>query len=582
MAKLSRVVGIVVGCFSLWGQSPSDSVVPIWTQRNDNARTGVNATEVLLTPATVKLNRFGKLFAYVMDDQTYSQPLYMPGLTMASDGKKHNVVFMTTVNNSVYAFDADTNQANGGLPLWKRSLTPPGARPPNAADMSRLGACHRQYHDFAGNMGIVGTPVIDIASNTIYLVARTIEGKRWVQRLHALDLSTGSNKLGAPVVIAAAYQGASFDPVLNNQRPALALVNGVVYIGWSSHCDFGAYHGWIIGYSASDLSKVAVWSPTAFAGGTLGGIWQSGQGVAADSSGNLYLSMGNGDWDGQNNFGMSTVKLAPGVNKNKNLLVKDFFTPSNYLENLNHDIDFGSAGPVLIPGTKLLIGADKQGKVFVMSQEHLGGMTEDGPDNILQEFQAIPIPPSGTQGPTNHNHGAPVYVDTGAHRYLYIWGENDFLRAFEFYGEGQRPIFSTTAVAASAVRSPQFFTGMPGGFLSASSNKNEDGIVWALTPYGCNANQAVEPGILYAFDASQFQGSGATRDLVELWDSRQNQSRDDVGYFAKFTNPTIANGKVYVASWGDVPVDNNKCSGPTAPSNRGQLAVYGILSPTLR
>jgi len=560
--------------FALWGQSSSDIAVAVWTQHNDNARTGNYSSETTLTPSTVSQARFGKLFTYVLDDQTYSQPLYVPALKIAADGKMHNVVFMTTVNNTVYAFDADSNKSNGGFPLWKRSLTPSGARAPTAADLSGLGACNRQYHDFAGNMGIVGTPVIDTLSNTLYVVARTVETKRWVQRLYALDLSSGTDR-HEPVAIAAVYHGASFDPVLNNQRPALALVNGIVYIGWSSHCDFGPYHGWIIAYKASDLSQVAAWSTTAFAGGSQGGIWQSGQAAAADPSGNIYLSTGNGTWDGRRDFGMSSVKLSLGANKEMN--VKDFFTPSNYLELTSIDFDFGSAGILLIPGTKLLVGGDKQGKLFVMSSEHMGGMNEDGPDDIVQEFQIRPAVPPAPPGATKHNHGAPVYFDDGSHKYIYVWGENDFLRAFEFYGEGQKPPFNTTTAAASTVRSPQFYLGMPGGFLSISSNQHADGIVWAMTPYACNANQIVEPGILYAFDASRFEGPNPTKNMVELWDSRQKQDRDDVGYFAKFTSPTIANGRVYVASWGDVPANGGKCSDSSVPGNKGQLVVYGIL-----
>ncbi len=224
-----------------------------------------------------------------------------------------------------------------------------------------------------------------------------------------------------------------------------------------------------------------------------------------------------------------------------------------------------------------MIGADKQGKVFVMNQNRLGGMTESGPDDIVQEFAVMPdVPPPPTNS-TKHNHGAPIYVDAGTHRYLYVWEENDFLRAFEFYGEKQKPPFAATALATSSVRSPQFFLGMPGGFLSVSSNKTENVIVWALTPYGCNANQSVEPGILYAFDASTFEGTGPTKTIINLWNSRQNQSRDDVGYFAKFVSPTIADAKVYVISWGDVPTDGNKCSGNSVPSNIGELVVYGLL-----
>ena len=572
--------------------------VAVLTQHNDNARTGANTHEAALAPYNVNLGQFGKLFTYTLDDQTYSQPLYVPHLTMSVDGQMHNVVLVTTVSNSVYAWDADSNLANGGLPLWHVNLMPSGARPPNIQDMSALGACGHNYHDFAGNIGIVGTPVIDAANNVIYLVARTVEAGAFVQRLHALDIRSGTEISGGPIIITGSYDGLMFTPFsappspgqLQNQRSALTLVNGVLYIAWSSHCDYGNYHGWVMGYNAGNLSQITAWndSPT----GSLAGIWQGGQGATVDDAGNLYFLTGNGTWDGNVDFGESAIKLTPG--STGTLSVGTYFTPWNYLQLNNGDSDLGSAGAVLIPGTRLLAGGGKQGMLYVMDTDAMGGITTGAPDNVVQEFQATFIQNGGA---TLHIHGGPVFFAAPSAQYLYLWGENDHLRAYQYFNpagafpEGgggpppSGPLFNSTAAAQSTTLVPQVGTGMPGGFLSTSSNGTGNGIVWALTPHACDANQHVEPGALFAFDASNFVGSGATRTLVELWDSTQNLARDDVGYFAKFTYPTVANGKVYVSSWGGVPAANeSKCSetsSPAAPTNKGQLVVYGFLASPL-
>jgi hypothetical protein len=296
--------------------------------------------------------------------------------------------------------------------------------------------------------------------------------------------------------------------------------------------------------------------------------------------GNIYLTTGNGSWDGLMDFGMSAVKLSPG--SGGKLRVSSFFTPWSYLELNSDDMDFGSSGIMLIPGTKLIVSDDKEGKLYVMNAENLGGFSKGGPDKIVQELQVTfpsgqAIKRARVRSATGHIHGSPVYYDAGMHKYIYVWGENDFLHVFELNTNAISSPFSTTPVASSTVRAPQLYTGMPGGFLSISSNGNSTGIVWALAPYACNANQRVEPGILYAFDASNFPGSGTPDRLVQLWDSRKNRARDDVGYFAKFTNPTIANGKVYVVSWGAVPGDVPECSTSSVPGNEGQLVVYGLL-----
>jgi hypothetical protein len=565
---------LLIGAISTLAQSPPT----IWTQHDDNARTGGNTNETILRPSNVEQSHFGKLFSYRLDDQTFSQPLYVPGVPMSVDLKVHNVVFAATVNNTVYAWDADSNTANSGQPLWTRSLTPPGSRVPNAGDMSKIGACNYKYNDFAGNIGIVGSPVIDPKTHTLYVVARTVEGgDRFVQRLHALDITSGDERPYGPKVISASYNGVDFEPQLQNQRAALALVNGVVYIAWASHCDFGGqngfpdYHGWIVGYSASDLSQTAVWNDTAYDGGSQGGIWQAGQAVTADERGNLYLTTGNGSWDGANNFGMSVVRLS--MNLSGSLRVSNFFTPWNYLRLNNDDMDLGSAGVMAIPGTNKIIAGGKDGILYLIDCDNMGGITSGFPDNVAQEFQA-----TFPSGPTGHIHGSPIYYNGGVKQFVYLWGENDFLRAFEFTNSSKVSLNSTPA-AVSQMRAPQIGTGMPGGFLSSSSNGQSNGIVWALAPYACDANQHVQPGIVYAFDASSFVGGGSAPTLKELWDSREQADRDDVGYFAKFTYPTVANGKVYVSGWGAVSAgDRDKCGGPNAPSNQGQLTVYGLIN----
>ena len=575
---------------SAWAQ------VAVVTQHNDNGRSGANTQEGALAPANVNTAQFGKLFSYTLDDQTYSQPLYVPHLTMSVDGQMHNVVFVTTVNNSVYAWDADSNTANAGLPLWQRNLTPSGGRPPNIQDMSTIGACGGNYHDFAGNIGIVGTPVIDAGNNVIYLVARTVENGAFVQRLHALDIRSGNEILGGPVVISGYYDGTVFTSAaappspgqLQNQRSALTLVNGVLYIAWSSHCDYGNYHGWVMGYNAGNLAQITAWndSPT----GSMAGIWQGGQGATVDSAGNLYFLTGNGSWNGTNDFGESAIQLTP--NSGGVLGVGKYFTPWNYLQLNNGDTDLGSAGVVLIPGTRLLAGGGKQGMLYVMDTNVMGGITTGAPDNVVQEFQATFIQNGGS---TLHIHGGPVFFTAPSAQYVYLWGENDHLRAYQYFnpagaypagGGGPPPagpLFNSTAAAQSTTLVPQVGSGMPGGFLSTSSNGTANGIVWALTPHACDANQHVEPGALFAFDAANFAATGGpTSTLVELWDSTQNLARDDVGYFAKFTYPTVANGKVYVGSWGSVPAANeSKCaetSTPAAPTNQGKLVVYGLLA----
>jgi hypothetical protein len=568
--------------------------VNVWTQHNDNARTGWNSQETQLRPALIHPGQrhpatFGKLFSHALDDQSYSQPLYVSNLRM-SDNKIHNVVFVSTVNNSVYAWDADKGNANGGKPLWYTNVTPPGARPPNVLDMNNnnQSVCSGNYRNFAYNFGIVGTPVIDVAKNAIYFVARTAEiNNQFFQRIHALDIRSGKEILGGPKTIAPSWEGSTFDAFNHNQRAALTLVDGVVYIAWASHCDSLTYKGWVVGYRASDLALVVTWNdePNGGYGGS-GGIWQGGQGLTADAAGNLYVLTGNGNWDpSNNNYGMSALKLRN--TGQGSLVVSDFFTPFNHADLNHNDLDLGSAGALLIPGSDFLVGGGKEGILYVMDTNHMGGVTAGPPaiplDRVVEEWYAT----GGASNQTHHIHGSPVYFNGGpSKQYTYVWGENDGLKAYSYVpGAG---IWQQYA-ARSLINSPLESTGMPGGFLSVSSNGISDGIVWALLPaIGDSTNKSV-PGTLVAFDATKFDSANPAdtgQQFHQLWSSDDLPSRDSIGYYAKFTYPTIANGKVYVVGWGGAGSDDcvgrpmtAECSNYTSanpPRSSGQLLVYGL------
>ncbi|MGZ3778693.1 MAG: hypothetical protein ACXVI9_14480, partial [Mucilaginibacter sp.] len=333
---------------------PNDQHISVLTQHNDNTRAGWNSQEKKLTISNVNASQFGKLFTLSVDDQVYAQPLVVGNLPIGSGD--HNVVFIATVNNSIYAYDSDS-----GKPYWHKNYTASGMRPPANTDMT--GACGGQYQDFSGNIGIVGTPVIDSAAQTMYFVARNVNtvGTSFAQYLHAINIVDGSERSGSPVKITATYPGngdgsvnniVSFDPQRNNQRQALTLVNGVVYVTFSSHCDWGPYHGWILGYNAGTLQQQIVYNDTPNGGD--GGIWESGTGMASDDQGNLYVVIGNGtvgangDPTVLTNRGESALKLAP---SGSTLAINCYFTPSNYQTLEDNDLDYGTMGAFLIPNS---------------------------------------------------------------------------------------------------------------------------------------------------------------------------------------------------------------------------------------
>lgn len=499
---------------SLWGAQ-------VLTQHNDVMRSGVNASETLLTTSNVNPNQFGKVFSRAVDAEIYAQPLYVPNLNI--NGIR-NVVFVATEGNTVYAFDADNASASG--PLWSVNLGTPVLA--TAVDCPG---------NLAPQIGITSTPVIDLSTRTIYVDAKTTDSAGYHHKLHALDLLSGSEKFGGPVEVAASVSGTgsgsvgalvTFNPLIQNQRSGLLLNNGIVYLMFGSHCDENPYHGWVMGYSARTLRQTAVFLSSPNGAGA--GIWQAGQGPAVDSNGSLFLATGNGTFDyntGGSDAGDTVLKLSSG------LAMQGYFTPNDQAYLDTSDRDLGSGGVLLLPplpGTSanLAIAGGKEGILYLLSRTSLGQFNTT--DAVVQEWQAA----------SGGIFSAPVYWNGS----LYLWSNRDPLRQFEW---------SSGSFLTSAAHSASTPATFPGGILSLSANGTTPGtgIVWGTLGTASSGNQVVA-GVLHAYDASNVS--------IELWNSYMNKARDDFGNFAKFCPPTIANGRVFIAT------------------SSNQLAVYGLLS----
>jgi hypothetical protein len=501
--------------------------IDILTNRYDQARTGANLLETMLTTANVNGRQFGKLFAYPVDGSVYAQPLYVSGVTI--NGVQKNVLYIVTMNDRVYAFDADSSSPT---PLWSRNFTnPPSVTPVPITDIvgSNL--------NVVGNVGIQSTPVIDRSTNTIYFVARTKENGEYVQRLHALNITTGASRPGSPMTITASAPGTAedaanglvtFDPKVQIQRAALALTNGVVIVSWAAHEDITPSHGWIMGFDASTLARVGaiLLSPD----GYLGGVWQGGRAPAIDSAGNAYIATGNGPWDGTKNFGDTLLKLQV---SRTGLTIADYFTPANEATLNLADDDLSGSGFTLLPGN-LLLGGGKEGVLYLLNAAALGHkQTKDA--GVVQRMNV-----SG-----GHVMGGPVFWRAPSAPTVYNWSEEDVLKAYSFTNGH----LSATPVQQGSVLSP----GHPGGSLivSANGSKAGTGIVWAHMNTSPDAKHGLSPGILRAFDAET---------LEELWNSELNSTRDRVGTLMKFVPPVVVNGRVYV------------------PNHDNQVVVYGLLA----
>ncbi len=477
---------------------------------NDPGITGQNLNETVLSPSNVNATQFGKLFSYVLDGQSFAQPLYVSNVPVPNQGE-HNLVFAATEHDSVYAFDADTQAT-----LWTVNFTNPAA-----------GVTTVPSNDLATGLspiqpeiGITGTPVIDGSSGTLFVVAMTKENGTYVHRLHALDIATGKEKFGGPVVIKPSVQGqggqVNFDSMHQLQRPALFLSGGVVYICFGSYSDWNPYHGWIIGYDAFTLAQVAVWNTTP--NGQEGSFWQAGASLSEDSDGNIFGIAANGTFDadtGGSDYGESVLKLKPIT-----LSVIDYFTPFNYKFLNVGDVDFGSAGFTLLPDQPgpfphLGVSTGKEGKIYLLNRDNLGRF-HSGSDN--QVVQSIPnaVGTSASILTTGCNFSTATYWQGN----VYFIGTKDVIKQFAL---------ANGALSNSPVSSGTHVYEFPGGNMSISANGSQNGIVWAI-----------EAGsVLHAYDATDVSR--------ELYNTNQSGSRDQFGTAVRFTVPTVMNGKVYVA-----------------------------------
>jgi hypothetical protein len=513
--------------------------VSVTTSRNNNNRDGQNLSETVLTPSNVNVDGFGRLFVQNVDGYVYAQPLYVPNVTIPKLGK-HNVLYVATEHDSVYAFDADSNKGKNASALWHRTFINP------TKGITTVSSQDQNCTDIVPEMGITSTPVIDSNAGTMYVVVRTKENAVYRQRLHALDITTGKERAGSPIVIAAKVKGTgdgssggilSFDPYQEGDRPGLLLQNGAVYIGWASYCDHDPWHSWLMSYDASTLKQTGVWNGTP--NGGRGGVWQGGSGIAADANFNIYFATGNGTFDanaGGKDYGDSVMKLSPPVNKH--MAVTDYFTPFNQMGLSGGDRDLGSGGVLLLPdqGTKaphkhLLIAVGKEGSIYLISRDKMGHFHAKNNSQIVQDLEdAI---------------GGMFTAATWWNNNVYFGGIHDNLRQYTF--DTKAGLLSTSAIAKS-----ETIFGFPGTSTSISANGTSNAILWALEK---TTTVGVTPVILHAYDATNIS--------TELYNSDQNSSRDAAGNAVKFAVPTIANGKVYV------------------PAIK-QVSVYGLLGGAVR
>jgi Legume lectin domain/Chitobiase/beta-hexosaminidase C-terminal domain len=510
---------------------PSFAQTSILTQHYDTARTGQNTGETVLNPTNVNSTTFGKLFTLTVDGYVYAQPLYVPALVIPGNGT-HNVLYVATEHDGLYAFDADT-----GSQLWYVTFLINGATTVSTADVGNT-------QDINPEMGITGTPTIDPTTNTLYVVVNTVESSNIIYRLHAIDITTGAEKLGGPVLMTASVPGTApdgngttvpFNPQWANQRPGLLLLNGFVYVGFSSHGDNGPWHGWIFGFNKTTLAQTGVWCTSPNGKGN--GIWGAGSGLAADAAGNIYVSTGNGDYTVETpapppsttiDFGDSIVRvgLTNGVP-----VPTDYFTPWNQGPLDNADEDLGSGGVLVLPDQTsgafehILIQSGKQGEVYVVNRDK---MTSDGShycNGCTSDPEIIQSISSGAG-----LWSMPAYWNGQ----IYLWGNGGNLEAYSL----TNGMLSVSPTSKSAETS-QF----PGSTPVVSSNGTTNGIVWAVES---DAYTSSGPAILRAYNATNVSNL--------LYGSNLTSGRDTLGPAVKFVVPVVTNGKVYVGTQKQVNV----------------------------
>jgi uncharacterized repeat protein (TIGR03806 family) len=528
--------------FTTVNTNPVQNFAAVLTYHNDNTRQGANTNETILTLANVNSNSFGKLFSRTLDGFVYAQPLVMTNVNIPGKGT-HNVVYVATEHNSVYAFDADDNSGPNASPLWQRSFINPGA------GITTIPNGDVGTTDITPEVGITATPVIDPVSSTIYVIVKTKEpGPVYVHRLHALDLGTGAERtnFNSPNVVGATnYPGVGtgdndgaghvlWNPLRSHARSALTFLNGAVYMAFASHGDNGPYHGWMMAYNATNLAQqVGVYNATP--NGGLGGFWDGGGGPSVDAQGNLYFQTGNGTFDGNlnvtstNNYAMSVLKLST----TNGIKLIDYFAPSNAVSLSNGDQDLGSAAPIILPDSagsaahpRLVVGGGKTPPIYLMDRDNMGRFNgTSGADNIVQQFNG---------GPGGDRDITPAFFNNT----MYMYDAAGRIGAFKI----TNAVFNTTPV-----ETPDTYANKGGATASVSANGTSNAIVWAI--WNSGGQTPATPAVLRAYNATNL--------AQKLYASDQNPGRDSAGSAVKFTVPTIANGKVYVGAQYSLSVYGN-------------------------
>jgi hypothetical protein len=515
-----RLLTIFCLCSSSVGLVQAQTYSGMLTWHNDLARTGQNLQETVLTLTNVNSKTFGKVFSFPVDGQIFGQPLYVYNVSISGKGT-YNVIYVATENDSVYAFDADGVNTSA---LWHDSFIDPGKGiTPIPCKDTGAKTC-----PFASIIGITGTPVIDPGSGTLYLVAATKENGKFVNRLHALDITSGAEKFGGPVQIEASVKGigagnnhgiVSFNAQHESQRPGLLLLNGVVYIGWASFAEVAPFHGWVLGYGATSLAQTAVFNSTP--NGSDGGVWQGGAAPSVDTADNIYLITGNGSFDinkGGIDWGDSFLKFDAGLG------VMDYFTPYDQLKLSKDDLDMGSGAGLVLPTQdgkfpNEMISAGKEGLIYVVDRSNMGKFDAQK-NRVIETVRG---------SATGYWSSAAYWNNT-----VYYSGTEDFLSQYAL----SKGLLSKSPV----YRAPTKF--VRGSTPCVSANGSANGIVWAIerVPY----NHGIQPEILHAYDAANVSH--------ELYNSNQAGTRDVLGPGITFSVSTVINGKVYVGTGTELDV----------------------------
>ena len=495
----------------------------VTTSQYDNFRTGATLHEKILTPQNINVKQFGKIGAFRVDGPVYAQPLFLPSVEIPGKGT-HDVLFVATEHDSVYAFDANRP---GDPPLWKVSFLD------KTRDITVPSEDVVQCPFIRPDVGITSTPVIDLKTGTLYVLARTmirhkVGNDEFFQHLHALAITTGVEKFGGPKLIKASVPGkgagtvkgqVTFDPLHENPRAALTLANNGLYLTWASSCDVDPYHGWVIAYDAQTLAQKAVLNVNP--DGSEAGIWLSDTGPAVDADGNLFVPTGNGTFDaasGGRDYGDSVLKL-----DGASLAIRDYFTPYDQERISGADADVGSSGPTLLPDQTgahrhLLLQPTKDSTIYVIDRDNMGKYHRDS--NALVETVKL----------TGGGYGAMAYWNG----HVYFAASDDKLRSYAIKNA------QLTTTAASSITFAN-----PGATPSISADGKQNAIVWAIATKTWNGPDT-KPAVLYAFDAAKLG--------QPIYTSEQNSQRDRAAMATRFVIPVVAKGRVYFGTRSEVEV----------------------------